>query len=120
VAISIGKTRYSHDLIKKSKEFVVVFPNSKMVEEMLYCGTHSGRNVDKFKEAGLKIKKAKFVKPPLIEDCILNLECKVVNSLDTGDHTIFIGQVIAAHYKEGKILLEFDGGFGGLKEFRER
>lgn len=120
VAISIGKTRYSHSLIKNQKEFVVAFPNSKMVDEVLYFGTHSGRNVDKFKETNLKIKKGKFVKPPLIENCVLNLECKVINSLDTGDHTIFVGKVVAAHYEEREILLEFDGWFGSLSDFKEK
>jgi len=118
VAISIGKTRYTHKLIKESKEFVVAFPSSEMVKEVVYCGTHSGRDVDKFKETGLKIREAKFVKAPLIENCILNLECKVVDSLDTGDHTIFVGEVVAAYYKEGAILLEFEGWFGSLEDFK--
>jgi flavin reductase (DIM6/NTAB) family NADH-FMN oxidoreductase RutF len=116
VAISIGKTRYTHGLIKNSKEFVVAFPNSKMRKEVLYCGTHSGRDVDKFKETGLKIRKARVVRAPLIEGCILNLECKVINQLETGDHTIFVGEVVAAYYEEGEILLEFKGWFGGLSD----
>jgi len=120
VAISIGKTRYTYGLIKKSKEFVVAFPSSKIVNEVLYCGMHSGRDVNKFRETGLKIREAKFVRAPLIEDCILNLECKVVSSLDTGDHTIFVGEILAAYYEEGEILLEFDGRFGDLKDFKDR
>ncbi len=53
MAISVGKTRYSHQLISESREFVLAFPSEEMGKEVLYCGTHSGRDVDKFKETGL-------------------------------------------------------------------
>ncbi|MBM4081813.1 MAG: hypothetical protein FJ278_19060, partial [Planctomycetes bacterium] len=39
---------------------------------------------------------ASLVKPPLIKECIVNLECKLVGQLDTGDHTIFAGEIVAA------------------------
>ncbi len=96
VAISIGKTRYSCQLLNETGEFVLAFPGENMAEEVLYCGTNSGRDADKFKEAKLTPVKAKHIKPALIEECIVNLECKVTGTLDTGDHTIFAGEVIAS------------------------
>lgn len=96
-AISIGKTRYSHKLISESKEFVLVFPSQKMKEQTLFCGTHSGKSIDKFKETGLIAVSSKKVKAPLIDGCLANFECKVVNSVDSGDHTIFVGEVLAAY-----------------------
>ena len=119
VAVSIGKTRYTHELIKKTKEFVVAFPKSEMGREAIYCGTYSGREVDKIKNAGLKTRKSVFVKPPLIENCVLNLECSVVNEIETGDHTIFIGKVLAAHYEEGEILIEFENKFCGVSDLKK-
>jgi len=40
------------------------------------------------------------VKPPLIKECVVNLECKLVGQLDTGDHTIFVGQIVASWASE--------------------
>ncbi|MDI6641544.1 MAG: flavin reductase family protein, partial [Elusimicrobiota bacterium] len=88
VAISVGNTRYSYKLISKTKEFVLSFPSEKMSKEVMFCGTHSGQDIDKFKETGLTALPAKTVKPPLIKECIVNFECKVVSELKTGDHTI--------------------------------
>ena len=95
VAISIGKTRYSHGLLLRSGEFVLAIPGRDLAEEVLYCGTHSGRDVDKFKETNLTAISASKVRPPLIKECIANIECKIVGNLDTGDHTIFVGEVQA-------------------------
>ena len=118
MAISIGHTRYSHEIISKGKEFVLAYPSEDMGKEVLYCGTHSGREVDKFKETGLKSSPAKFVKPPLIKDAVANFECKVIKQTDTGDHTIFVGEVIAAYINPEKkrrlYTLDKSRNFGGL------
>jgi flavin reductase (DIM6/NTAB) family NADH-FMN oxidoreductase RutF len=75
VAISIGHTRYSHELIRECKEFVLAFPNEEQGMEMLFCGTYSGRDVDKEKDSGFDFVPAKRVKPPLIKGCVVNFEC---------------------------------------------
>lgn len=112
IAISIGKTRYSHDLIAKQKEFGMCFPTADMIKETLYCGTRSGRDVDKFKETGLKPIKSAHIKPPLIDGCVINLECKLVGSLSAGDHTIFAGEIVAAYISTEKKNKLFDLGGG--------
>jgi len=94
VAISVGLTRYSHKLISESGEFVLAFPSEGMEDALLFCGTHSGRDVDKFRATGLTPVKAKYVKPPLIAEATVNMECRVVGSIRTGDHTIFVGENI--------------------------
>ncbi len=107
IAISVAPARYSHDLIKKGREFIVNVPNMDIVKETLFCGRNSGRNVDKFAATGLTPIPAKHVKPALIAECIAHLECKVVNEITTGDHTIFVGQVVNASVNEEI----FDSGF---------
>ncbi len=97
VAISVGLTRYSHELITKSKEYVLAFPGPELSDASLFCGTKSGRDVDKVKELGLKTFPAKVVKPPLLGGCVANFEVKVTGEFLTGDHTIFAGEIIAAH-----------------------
>lgn len=108
-AISIGHGQYSHELIMEEREFVLAYPNARMGEAALYCGTHSGRDVDKFANTDLIPIPAKIVKPPLIQGAAVNMECKVVKTLDTGDHTLFVGEIIAAHEDpdEQEILLNF-------------
>ena len=108
-AIAVGKTRYSHELLLETREFVLAYPNSRMGEAALFCGTHSGRDVDKFAEADLEPLPAKFVRPPLIKGAVVNFECRVVGTADAGDHTIFIGEILAAHEEpdESEILLNF-------------
>jgi flavin reductase (DIM6/NTAB) family NADH-FMN oxidoreductase RutF len=116
VAISVGTRRYSHDLIEGSKEFVINVPPEELVEKAHFCGTRSGRMVDKFAGAGLMSLSSKRVKPPRIKECVAHLECKLVQKLRTGDHTIFVGEVVAASADEEV----FDGkkGFINLKTFK--
>lgn len=97
-AISIGLTRFSHELLEQVPEFVLTFPAEDMEAAMRVCGTESGRDVDKFRETGLTARAASVVRPPLIEEAVTNMECKVVGAHRTGDHTIFVGEILAAHH----------------------
>lgn len=100
LAISIGNTRYSNSLVKETGEFVLAYPSEEMADALLYCGTHSGKDVDKFKETKLTAVKSRHVRPPLIASALANFECKVISGLKTGDHTIFTGQVLAAYLND--------------------
>jgi flavin reductase (DIM6/NTAB) family NADH-FMN oxidoreductase RutF len=100
VVISIKPSRYSHDLIMKGREFVLSIPTMGMVKALHYCGRRSGRDVDKFEETGFTPIPADQVKPPLIKECPANLECRLVSHFTTGDHTVFVGEVVAAHVNE--------------------
>jgi len=113
VAISVGHTRHSHELIAKSGEFVLAFPAPELAEACLLCGTKSGRDTDKIAAAGLAPVPARLVKPPLLAKCVVNLECKVRGSLVTGDHTIFAGEIVAAYIDESvsERLCNFGGKF---------
>lgn len=116
-AISVGHTRYSHQLIQKSGEFVLAFPGPGLAEACLLCGTKSGRDLDKLAAAALAAFPAKRVKPPLLGGCAANLECKVTGSLVTGDHTIFAGEIVAAHIDEsvGDRVCNFGGKFAAAR-----
>ena len=101
IAISIGHERFSHKLILESREFVVNIPHLGIIKEVFCCGTHSGKDTDKFKVCKLTPLKAQKVSAPLIKECIGNIECKLHSYHEAGDHTIFIGEVVAASVKEG-------------------
>ena len=97
VAVSIRPERHSFALIEETKEFVVNIPTMDILKETLFCGRKSGRDYDKFKETSLTPLPAKKVKPPIIKECVAHLECKLHNQFATGDHTIFIGEIVEAY-----------------------
>ena len=108
--ISIRQTRYSYSLIKENMEFVVNLPDEKLVRETDFCGTKSGKEIDKFKEANLTKEAAKIVKPPLIKECPVNIECKVKEIKNLGSHDMFIADIVNINIEEelinnGKINL---------------
>jgi flavin reductase (DIM6/NTAB) family NADH-FMN oxidoreductase RutF len=97
VAVSISPERHSHALIQETGQFVVNIPALNILKETLFCGRKSGSKHDKFKETGLTALRAKKVKPPTIKECVAHLECKLHSQFKTGDHTIFIGEIIEAY-----------------------
>jgi len=111
VAISVAPRRYSHDLISRTEEFVINVPTMDMLKHVWICGTKSGKEVNKIRECGFTLEPSSKVRPPSIKECVANLECKVVNKLTVGDHTLFIGEVVAARVAKGV----FDGVFDVLK-----
>jgi flavin reductase (DIM6/NTAB) family NADH-FMN oxidoreductase RutF len=114
VGISIALKRYSHELIQKSGEFVVNIPTMEILEKVAGCGSVSGKNVDKFSRFGLTPKQARVIKAPAIEECVAYLECKLIDAVKTGDHTFFVGEVVAAYAEEGV----FESGMIDLKKVR--
>lgn len=97
LGIGVAPNRYSYSLIKNAQEFVVNIPNRDMVEVVNFCGEKSGREVDKFQALKLTRERGEKVNCPLIKECPVNLECRVRYELATGDHTWFIGEVLACH-----------------------
>lgn len=114
IACAIGKDTYSRKLIELGMEFVVNVPTKKLQAKVYYCGFNSGANVDKFKETGMTPGIAKRVNPPIIEDCVAFMECKVRESFETGDKIMFIGEVLEAYANEeiirGKTEFEYAVG----------
>ena len=95
VAISVAPQRHSHGLIKNSGEFTINVPTKELISEVYYCGSHSGRNVDKFSKANLTPLNGLQVKCPRIEKCIAHVECEVMDDRRYGDHTLFVGKVVS-------------------------
>ena len=96
VGIVVGSSRYSHELIEASREFVINIPTIDLIEQTWGCGTLSGRATDKFDRFGLAPQPATCVAAPLIGDCPGHLECRLAQSVRVGDHTMFVGEVVAA------------------------
>ena len=101
VCIGVAPRRFSHGLIEETGEFVINTPPISIEEQMHYCGVKSGRDVDKFAETGLTAIPSLKVRPPRIEECFGHLECRVVQKHVCGDHTLFVGEVLATSADEG-------------------
>jgi flavin reductase (DIM6/NTAB) family NADH-FMN oxidoreductase RutF len=102
--ISVAPNRYSHDLIKKSKEFVVNFLPFDFVERINFCGTNSGRNIDKTQNSNLTLIPSKKVTTSSIKESYSILECKLKESISIGDHTFFVGEVVNISSDEDAFL----------------
>jgi Conserved protein/domain typically associated with flavoprotein oxygenases, DIM6/NTAB family len=112
VYISVKPERYSYDILKETKEFVINLTTEATAYATDYCGVKSGRQVDKFKELKLTKEKAEHVASPMIGECPVNIECKVVEIKKLGSHHMFLAKVLAVHVDEeylnnkGKFQLE--------------
>ena len=95
VYISVRPNRYSYNIIKENKEFVINLTNEKLVYATDWCGVKSGAKVDKFKEMHLTKEKGKFVKCPLIKESPVSVECKVKEIRELGSHHMFIAEVLS-------------------------
>ena len=100
VGAGIAPSRYSYELIRQSKEYVVNAVDENLVEAVRICGQKSGREVDKFELAKLTPEKGLKVNAPLIKESPVSIECKVVKEVEVGDHVWFIGEVLAVHVRE--------------------
>ena len=100
VYISVRPSRYSYNIIKKSKEFVINLTTRDLVYATDWCGVKTGAKVDKFKEMKLTKEKAKFVKCPMIKESPVSIECKVKEIKELGSHHMFIAEVLAINADE--------------------
>lgn len=100
VYVSIRPTRYSHELICNSGEFVINVPTVKLAKAVDLCGVKSGREVNKFELAGLTAAKCSTVTAPQIEEAPVSLECKVKEITSFGTHDMFLAEVTAVNVDE--------------------
>lgn len=96
IGVGISPRRFSHGLFKESKDFAVNIPDRNMLRSVEICGSKSGRKVDKFEASGLTREKAEKISAPLIAECPVNIECTKVQEVEAGDHTWFLGEIVAA------------------------
>lgn len=107
LSISVRPIRASHDLIAALGEFVVNIPWPDMEIVSDFVGTTTMNKVDKWRETGLTVLPAAEVGPPLLADCPVNVECRVVETIPLPSHTLFIAEVVALH-AEPAVLNERD------------
>ena len=98
ISVAIRPERYTYKGVVENQSFSINVPNSKLAKLTDFCGIYSGRDNDKTKL--FRIFYGKLNNVPMIEECPLNLECKVIHTIEVGSHTVFIGEIMETHANE--------------------
>jgi len=115
LSISVRPERHSHGIIKTTGEFVVNLPSLAQARLTDWCGMVSGGKVDKFAESGLTAAPAILLGCPIIQECPVNIECRVSQRLELGSHDLFLAEVVAVQVsshlldEQGKFRIEKAG-----------
>jgi flavin reductase (DIM6/NTAB) family NADH-FMN oxidoreductase RutF len=109
VMASVYKKNFSHDLIQSSRIFAVNYLQEGQQRVAIHFGKQSGREVEKFRKVPYFTEKTGA---PILENCLAYLDCRVINQMDSGDHTIFLGEVLS-----GKVIAPGRGLQFELKDY---
>ena len=94
-AITTGEWNHSFKALRKNRECVIAIPAVDMLDQVVGIGTCSGADTDKFAKFKLTPVQGKFVKAPLIKECLANIECKVIDVVRK--HNIVALEAVAAY-----------------------
>ena len=100
ISIALNRCRHTLKGIKQSNVFSVNIPSTIMVKETDYCGIVSGAKVNKVNACQFTIFYGKLSDAPLIEQCPVNLECEVIQTIDLDSHSLIIGKIAHVHISE--------------------
>ena len=108
-AISIGHTRYSYECLQENRFFNICFPSKEMRDFTILSGSKSGRDLNKIETSEERWFKGRLKQYPIYQNAVVNLECKTITQVCSGDHTIFVGEVkYSWQNPERKLLLAED------------
>ncbi len=93
-AITTGEWNHSFAALRKNRECVIAIPTVDMLDKVVGIGTCSGKDTDKFAKFKLTPVPGKFVRSPLIKECLANLECTVIDIVKK--HNIVVLEAVAA------------------------
>lgn len=100
VGLAVHPSRHTHDMIKYSEEFALNIPSRELLHHCQYVGSVSGREADKLELTKLPTFRARRIEAPLLEGCLGYIECGVADAYTVGDHTLFVGKVVAAQVEK--------------------
>lgn len=92
--ISVRPSRHSHEIIKRTGNYVINLTTEALARATDWCGVRSGRDYNKFDEMKLTAGKATLVEAPLIEESPVCIECRVKEIIPLGSHDMFISEVV--------------------------
>lgn len=113
ITISLRKATYTYSCIMAHKAYTVNIPSAAQVKEADYCGIASGKSTDKFADLGLTAVRSDLVDAPYIQQFPVVIECKLLQSVEIGLHTQFIGEIV--DIKADELVLNEEGMLDILK-----
>ena len=93
-SISLRPERHSYEIIRRTGAFVINLTTQALARATDWCGVRSGRDCDKFREAGLTPLPSDRVEAPLVAESPVNIECRVRQRLPLGSHDLFLAEVV--------------------------
>jgi flavin reductase (DIM6/NTAB) family NADH-FMN oxidoreductase RutF len=100
ISVSLRHNRHTFMGIRQNMTYSVNIPSVNLVKETDYCGIVHGSRVDKVKVCQFNVFYGKLGSAPLIEQCPINLECKVAHMLELGSHVLIIGRIEEVYASE--------------------
>jgi len=97
-AITTGSWNYSYNALRNSKECIIAIPTVDILDQIVGVGTCSGVDTDKFEKFELTPLKGKHVGAPLIQECLANIECKVIDIVEK--HNIIVLEGVEAYFDD--------------------
>ena len=98
LGVAVNQGHASHRAIVETGEFSVNFPSAEMVEITDYVGLVSGKRVDKSNL--FTIFYGELRGAPMISECPLTMECKLVKTVELPTNSFFIGEIVGAYSEE--------------------
>jgi flavin reductase (DIM6/NTAB) family NADH-FMN oxidoreductase RutF len=95
IGIAVHPSRYSYDVIHKTEEFAINIPSRELLHHVQYLGSLSGADFDKLELTKLPSFRARRVDTVLLEGCVGWIECSLDDTIEIGDHFLFVGRVVA-------------------------
>lgn len=114
VCLGLDNKNLTLETVLKTSEFVYTYPSRAQLKDAIYCGTVSGRVIDKIPNTNFKFSPSKAILPPNLVGAVLNYECKLVHSYNVGDFTIVIGKILEIN-SSGKDNLQKIYALGGQR-----
>ncbi len=118
IGVAIRPSRHSFTLLEETGVFGVNLPLASQVREVDICGTISGRDQDKWLLTGFTPQEPSKTQVPLILECPVGIECKVVNKVPVGSHVWIVGEVLARAQVEdfdpGELLAYVSRNYRGI------
>jgi flavin reductase (DIM6/NTAB) family NADH-FMN oxidoreductase RutF len=102
IVVLVSQEEATHTNILYSKEFGVNFASEEQAVLANLAGAYTGKEVSKLSSELFQTYPAKQIHAPMISGCFLNAECRLVQTIETGDHTMFLGDVIEIQHDATK------------------
>jgi flavin reductase (DIM6/NTAB) family NADH-FMN oxidoreductase RutF len=104
IAIVLNKSHYTNAGIHENKTFSINVPSTELLDATDFCSVVSGFDHDK--SAAFNVFYGTLKDTPMIQECPLTAECKVINIIEFATHEVFYGEIIATYAEESVMTRE--------------